>query len=55
MEEWKEDRYSSIIKQKRVVVAHQEQCFLYTANLAGSIECNEAQQLLTCGGRLPGW
>ena len=42
MEE-KEDRYSSIIKQKRVVVAHEEQCFLYTANLAGSVEYSEAQ------------
>ena len=42
--ELNEDRYSSTIKQKRVVVAHEEQCFLYTANLAGSVEYSEAQQ-----------
>ena len=44
MEEWKENKYSAIMKQKTVVVAHGEQCLLYTATLAGSVEHSEAHE-----------
>ena len=44
MEEWKENKYSAVMKQKTVVVAHEEQCLLYTATLAGSVEHSEAHE-----------
>ena len=44
MEEWKENKYSAVMKQKTVVVAHEKQCLLYTATLAGSVEHSEAHE-----------
>ncbi|CAM1323931.1 Uncharacterised protein g8524 [Pycnogonum litorale] len=45
MEEWKDNHYAPIIKQKTVVVSHEEQCLQYTAaTLSGNVEHNEAPE-----------
>jgi len=44
MEAWKDNHYAPIIKQKTVVVSHEEQCLQYTASLSGNVEHNEAPE-----------
>lgn len=38
MEEWKTDKYAPVIKQKMIVVSHEDQYIQYTSTPQGNVE-----------------
>ena len=41
MDEWKLDRYSDCMKQKKIIFAHEDQCIQYLVSQTGNIEYTE--------------
>ncbi len=44
VDEWKDEKYVSIIQSKTVVVAHEGQCLQYTVSLSGNVEYIDTSQ-----------